>query len=306
MIESVGDEKGLENRVLGGEINMLTLRIPTIDLSEGSFRYLCSITQLAMSSDDSIVWDFRECRFLWPNAICTIGGLIIHRGKMGIQDTLLVDSMSNDILTYLSVNGFLQQFKLVSRPISKNTIPFSWFPIFEETRLNIYLTEHVFGQKWMKFSELAMQNLVCRTLEIFLNVYEHSDSRIGATCCGQHMPKANLVVFSVVDFGIGIPGRVRESRIKRGTDEKLISWALEDSHSTMNNPFDTVSRGLGLGLIKSLVKENKGELRIISNRAMYSNVKGNEECRLIDPPFWGTIFVLKLVCDNRLYVMSGE
>ena len=86
--------------------------------------------------------------------------------------------------------------------------------------------------------------------------------------------------------------------------ENALQWALIPGNSTIN---DGSPRGLGLSLIQSFVKLNKGQFFIISENETYEITSKGERYDIMKNVFPGTIVTLAFnLNDTAMYVMENE
>jgi len=114
-----------------------------------------------------------------------------------------------------------------------------------------------------------------------------------------------LLKLTVVDFGVGIPSNVRKYlRKRRMPAADAIRWAFQPGATT--TPQRGISRGLGLDLLKTFVKTNKGKLEIFSDGA-YGLVDGSTEQFVNhEPSFEGTLINITLHSDEAYYYLATE
>jgi hypothetical protein len=108
----------------------------------------------------------------------------------------------------------------------------------------------------------------------------------------------------VVDFGVGIPETVR-AYLRRPalSAADAINWALQRGTTTKPG---SISRGVGLDLLKSFVATNDGRLEIFSGGgyAVISRYADHQMDR--GPAFEGTLVNISLRCDERYYYLGSE
>lgn len=105
------------------------------------------------------------------------------------------------------------------------------------------------------------------------NVYDHSNSIIGAYVFCQYYPKKRTIRICVADSGVGIPAVVRKS--KPGlSDDECLKWALIGKNTTQSLPSNA---GMGLTIIKDFTVATRGKLMIVSGSSNYSLVDGKEK-----------------------------
>jgi len=71
-----------------------------------------------------------------------------------------------------------------------------------------YLTYRWIG-KWVNVTDRLRDAISGRMWEIYSNDFEHSDTEVGVFTCGQHFRHRNDLILTVVDFGRGIPAKVK-------------------------------------------------------------------------------------------------
>lgn len=143
----------------------------------------------------------------------------------------------------------------------------------------------------MRFKERMMRAgvpsghaaFVCGALdEMISNAQEHSSSELRSLATFEVTP--SWWMFSVTDFGIGIPERLRENRLHRNLrDPDAISKALEHGVST----FAQEGRGMGFSSVFRALTERAAKLRIRSGRGLVEwegLVNGTGEQQLLPKP----------------------
>lgn len=149
-----------------------------------------------------------------------------------------------------------------------------------------YLKGDWLGRGWIDI-ESDLQDLIAgKIVEIYLNAFEHADSKVGIISCGQFYPDLKELKLTIIDFGVGIPYNVRE--YKKGfaiSDAIAIKWALQRGASTKHGE----GRGLGLDLLKEFIKLNSGSLEILSHTGYVLIDKEGESFTNRETHFEGTI-----------------
>jgi len=171
-----------------------------------------------------------------------------------------------------------------------------------------YLTYSWIGKGWVHVSDRLRDAIAGKMWEVYNNAFEHSGTEIGVFSCGQHYWRQNDLILSVVDFGQGIPAKIRnyvgsDPRAQSLPADACLRWAFARGNSTC--PGD-VARGLGLDLLKEFVRINQGKLEVYSNEgyAIVDNGGVRFENRAI--LFEGTVVHITLRCDENLYRFSDE
>ncbi len=227
----------------------------------------------------------------------------------------------NEALT--NVGFFSEYIKSVNKGKDRygTMIPYTHVPLIDNSNeiAELYTIFKDRLKKHMGNHSLALQKKIFqKILEIFSNVFRHSQSELGLICSGQFYPNNKKFNFTIVDAGVGIDYNVNEYLRKThvlNSDTLLkmekqkfeilnayesIIWAIQDRHSS------TGRGGLGLKLLIDLIEKSDGVLEIISNNGYYSLRKNNEIKKLLTVPFKGTIVSIELNADESKYYYLKE
>lgn len=125
--------------------------------------------------------------------------------------------------------------------------------------------------------------------ELVRNVFEHSNSNIGAVVCAQFYEESNVIRIGIADRGIGISKSISKS-YKVEDDLEGIKYALAPgiTGTTRMIGGSPANAGMGLFFVKSIAKINKDFFIIYSGNAMYKllrNTKIINHVRLYTDPF---------------------
>jgi anti-sigma regulatory factor (Ser/Thr protein kinase) len=116
----------------------------------------------------------------------------------------------------------------------------------------------------LSINEASLYSVKVCVSELFNNIQDHTRYDIGSIFI-QHFPNENCVVFSVADFGLGIPEKVR-SKLPEISDADAIIKAVEEGFTTKSNP---ANQGAGLDyLLKTIVQGNDGQVPFYSGRSI--------------------------------------
>lgn len=290
---------------------MKVIPIPTLNDDLRDFDRLFQLWRQMNKEGSSYRLDFSRCVFLRQNAVAFLGGLIRMVEFRGGEVEIDWGSFEIDVFNNLAKNQFLYHFgepsifENIAVTSTGNTIPFreDEEPLKEE--LIEYLKIFWLGRGWVHISKNLRDLIVGKVLEIFVNSFEHSQSNIGVFSCGQHFPRLNQLILTVVDFGVGIPTNVR-GFLNKPTFEakKAIEWAFESGNSTKSN--DQIGRGLGLDLLKDFVVKNQGCMEVFSHDG-YARITSERETYVQRSAFFeGTLISIKLQCDEKYYMLTSE
>jgi hypothetical protein len=144
---------------------------------------------------------------------------------------------------------------------------------------------------------------VGRVWEIYANAFEHGNSNIGVQSCGQFYPNLGVLKLTVVDFGVGVPTNVRKFLQQPSlADNVALEWAFRAGNSTTAMG---IGRGIGLDLLKTFIRTNKGSLEILSHNA-YSIIDMDKESHQGQATFFrGTLINITLKCDESYYDLTS-
>ena len=146
--------------------------------------------------------------------------------------------------------------------------------------------------------------LAARVCEIYVNAFEHSHSRVGVFSCGQHYPKLKSLRLTAVDFGIGIPGNVRAfSGDEAIAAKSAMNWAFQLGTTTRPR---SAGGGVGLDLLKELVRLNGGALSVFSHEGYAVLFSQAERYETRSAYFEGTMVTITLRCDQAHYRLASE
>jgi hypothetical protein len=287
------------------------VHVPTLNDNPTDFGRLFGIWDQVNGYFEDVRFDFSGCRFLRPNAVAFLGGLArLVESRFGRAvfdwDTL----RRGAVMTNLCQNGFAGTFAYPSPGWDGNSIPYREDQTLDMNGIMDYLTYHWIGKGWglTHISELLRDAIAGRMWEVYNNAFEHSGSEIGVFSCGQHFRTKNELLLSVVDFGQGIPAKIRtfvgnDPRAQDLPAAACLRWAFKRGNSTCPQG---VARGLGLDLLKEFVRVNQGKLEIYSNDGYVIVDKDGERYENRDISFEGTVVHITLSCDEKLYRFRVE
>jgi len=117
-----------------------------------------------------------------------------------------------------------------------------------------------------------------------------------------------LLKLAVVDFGVGIPTRVREffkdySFAGQLSAATCLKWAFQPGTSTK---YEGTGRGIGLDMLKEFVYVNHGKLEIYSQDGYALITSQKEYYGKRSGFFEGTVVNITLRCDEKYYRLIDE
>ncbi len=259
-------------------------------------------------SRNFVVFDFSGCNFLGPTAVVVLGAIFAEMRKNGIKFIINWASMSRKVLANLCQNGFAKSQNYSHSPWVGNSVPYRQDVEGNPNEIISHLTEKWLNKAWINFSDKLRNAIAGRVWEMYANAFEHSKAACGVFSCGQYFHTKKELVLSVVDFGVGIPEKIRSFLVQRGpnafSDADCLKWAFESGNTTEVKA--NIPRGLGLDLLREFVYLNHGSLEIYSgNGYAVVNEKGLSFINRVSR-FQGTLVQLKIVCDDRVYRFKSE
>jgi len=278
-----------------------------INDSPSDYDYLFSLCDdLRGVKDSEVVFDFTGCKFLRQSGVVILGALVRLLQQQGCTVKFRLHTIQDNIRANLEQNGFLHSLGIPnSPPWNGNSIPYREDRFMVENDYADYLSEKWLGKGWVNVSANLRDHIVSRVIEAYINVFDHAKSPVGVITCGQHFPRWEQLIITMVDMGVGIPHTIREylKQSQMSADDAL-RWAFEPTNTTKDQ--NNFARGNGLKLLKSFMEENHGKLEIYSENG-YACIddKGNRfENR--SRSFQGTIVQITLICDTARYTLPEE
>jgi anti-sigma regulatory factor (Ser/Thr protein kinase) len=281
---------------------LLIIDIPTIGDNRNGYRQLFSIWRQVTEHPADVLFRFRRCRVLHQNGVAFIGGLAkeVERNRRNVFFDW--ESMNPVLSGFVQRNGFGPAFGFPG--VAGTCIPFRQHASTDPNGVIKYLQEQWLGHGWVSLSAALREAIVARVWELYTNAFEHSESSIGTFSCGEYYEHRRLLKLTIVDFGVGIPEKVRAfARLKGIPADVALRWAFTRGKTTKKE--GTVG-GLGLDLVKEFIRLNRGALQIFSGdgRAV---VTGTSETYYVEEEhFFGTLVNITFRCDDRHYFFASE
>ncbi len=287
------------------------IHIPILNDSSRDFQELFSIWSQVNDYFEDVRFDFSYCGFLRPNAVAFLGGLArMIEARMGSVVFDWHTLRNQAVMNNLRQNSFAGNFGHPSSGWDGHSIPYREDRALDMNKIMDYLTYNWIGKGWVHVSDRLSDAIVGKMWEIYNNAFEHSGTDIGVFSCGQHFKSQNDLILSVVDFGQGIPAKVR-SFFRQHADEALVSkmtgasclkWAFQPGTTTKTEE----PGGSGLDLLKEFIRINHGKLEVYSNEGYAIIDKDGERFENRNISFEGTVVHITLRCDENLYQFSDE
>lgn len=242
-------------------------------------------------NNTTIKIDFKELTWVDAN-LCSLFNAMLYKLHKDLNLTFNTDfDFVRKKFDILFRNGFLSD-GTAAIDIQKSTVPNAQFAFDDKDGFCSYISEQLMkhrGMPWMssEIEEQIQEDL----LESFCNSHHHANTKEPFFIAGQYYPKLKTLKLTMVDLGDGFLPRINtatEGRIK--SDLEAILWTLSGNSTKLY--FDQTPGSLGLTSIHKYVKENSGNLEIISGQGYWSSSYDNSLVfkggRIIKTPFVGT------------------
>jgi hypothetical protein len=285
-------------------VKVAKISAPAIRASEQGLSVLAKLWEQVNDCHFAVEFDFSTCSFLSHTGIAFLGGLarlcVFRNGSC----TFAWSTMRSPIRRNIEENGFHAAIQNKAGGRNGNSIPYREDRNLDAENLVAFLRDRWLGRDWMNISQRACDTIIGKVLEIYLNAAEHAESPVGIFTCGQHYPKTRQLHLAVVDFGVGIPCKVRH-HLKLPTMKPCaaMAWAFRPGTSTSGG---SIGRGMGLEMLRQLINLKQGELSVRSHNGHAIITEGPSAFSAVPNPFGGTIVNIKLICDDRHYCLESE
>lgn len=285
-----------------------TFYLPSIQVEPSTYELrrlfddLGKIAQIPNSRLDITV-DFHYCEFLNHTAVACLGGVARLIEARGGRISFDWETLPKAVHMNLAQNGFLHDFGCQHAPWEGNSVLYWSSCQHDPTIVGEYLRYKWLGKGWVNVSNRLRDAIAGQVSEIYLNAFEHSQSQIGVFSCGQHYEKTGLLQLSVVDFGLGIPTRVRAlpQNSKLSTREAL-KWAFTLGNSTKRG----ICSGMGLSLLEDFIATNQGNLSLYTHDVCVMVDDNGARYENLHTSFSGTLVNIALRCDEQYYCLASE
>jgi hypothetical protein len=276
-----------------------TIVIPTLNNAIQDFELLFSAQQDALECNRDLIFDFSHCQVFPHYAIAFLGGLVRSIESYGRHVTIDWDTTSNEIFTNLDRNGFYTCHSRNGKGGNGKAIPYQEYLKRDTDGFITYLRDLWLGRSLVPIDPDMQLEVIAKVVEIYVNAFEHADSTVGVFVCGQHYHHQGELNLTLVDFGLGIPHKIRTHLSQHLMEAReAIKWALARGNSTGN---ENVPRGIGLDTLISFVRENDGRLEIFSDNGYSRSSRDELFCVKYPKAFCGTLINISLKCANLQY-----
>ncbi|KIL35187.1 hypothetical protein SD71_16330 [Cohnella kolymensis] len=238
--------------------------------------------------------DFQNQIFISPLLLAVVSAFVEKLRLRHDVDVLCVNlsSVNADYISrmnFFDEVGFHYQEHFTRRKESGRFIPITRITESNYMSITSDLTK-IIQQQWGGIDGSIVAALDWSIAEIIDNVFNHSETKIDGFVVAQHFPSRNRIDVTVVDGGMGIPKRLKSRAIYKDLSAtEALDIAVEKDVTV--DP--EINKGAGLFYTKRIIQENRGTLRINSDKAQL-RVTGKVK-RVDDAPKWtGTIVHLRI------------
>ena len=258
----------------------------------GSYQQIINFYQKYKDSHyETIILSLSE--FFAANMSSPLGG-ILDKLSENFND-ISFHFASTDIPLILKKNEFLSYYGYEKYFDANNTtIKFLKLNPKSSHTFYSYVIKDLLNRSELPILSIGLKKKMAEAIyEIFVNTQLHSETSNTYTC-GQFYPKSNTIFFTITDTGIGFKNRIIKSKHINLSSIDAIKWAVIEKNTTKEN----VPGGLGLTILKEFVDLNKGCIQIVSDDGFYQHSMGNDEFKLLNGSFPGTIVNLQFKTDD--------
>lgn len=284
------------------------IRVPTLNLYDGPAgieAFLAAVTQ-AWSVSECVDLDCSQCGFISAEGVAVLASLRLYRDRCGLPTRMRWETVRPAIAKQMGRWGLTGLFGMSGHPWTDSAIPILHQPALDKAKVVDYISRWTRVGQNMPIMTEALAKEVRRSLcELFVNIFQHSDSAFGGIALGQYYPKQREVQICVCDGGVGIVHRIQSAGFARSTATAAIDWALESGNTT--RPLQGCPGGLGLYLLREFVKANGGTFRIYANAGFFQERAGLRSASDLKTGFPGTLIELRLnLSDTVVYGFRSE
>jgi signal transduction histidine kinase len=254
----------------------------------------------------NLVVDLTQCSFIEPFHIVQIACLIeeYHLQNVGINFVKSDALALNEYLTNIHFFDYWESgFSRSNYQQMGGMTNLSLWKL-NETMIHLYATyaEEYFEKS---FYPIDFEPLSIAIKELFNNIIDHSGSPVSGYTTIQFYPQNKRLKIAICDFGVGIPTLVNRFIVQNGQEEMssmmAFKKAFENNFSTKSTPRN---KGYGLDLLRAIVKNSNGQLRVISNDVMMNMTATDEQIFAIKHNFQGTVF--EIILDTTTFDTQDE
>jgi len=242
--------------------------------------------QVVETYSKDIKIDATNCTYISPTCLIVLMSTLLI-GREDSKRVTIIAKRNSKILNKLQDYGYVN----ISAQKNIKNIPLNL--IVNDDQANEVIGKLINLSPLNDLNEAVKVKLHSRLFEIPNNAIQHSESKVGALCCGYYRNR-NEFWFSIYDLGKGIPSVVKNYlKDESMRSEDAIKWALKSGNTTKETDY---TRGLGFSLLEELREMFNGKILLISEDIVYtskSNSFGKYTSFKTCIP--GTLYTIKIV-----------
>lgn len=277
----------------------LKLIIPNTNDQHSWFTFIRNARQHNYSQIDNVIFDFNTCGFLDTGSLTMLACLIEDIHKQQCVSFSYING-SRDLNNHLDNIRFKEYwnkgFNRDAYTNSKNSTTLCLWHI-SANMIDTYGNQAQLFYKRQFFQYLDLQPFSSTLVEMFNNVFNHSDSVVDGYVLTQYFPNIHRMSFSVCDFGKGIPTSI--NNYKTSINENPYSpdsYAIQESLvAGISSKSIPQNAGLGLSNVFDFSENTNGIISIYSNGGSFTKKSGeNPVLKELRIPYDGTLVTLNI------------
>ncbi|ASV30637.1 hypothetical protein CJ263_10665 [Maribacter cobaltidurans] len=256
------------------------------------------VTSIELEPNTLLKVDFRDAKFLDPAEIVVLACSIEYlytRFNCKVEFCGGFPSLNNHLDKIKFKHYWNPSFKRDNYTASKNNSTLCPWHI-SKNMIDQYGQQ---AQKYFKntfFHNKDLQPLSQSLVEVFNNIFDHSESSIQGYVITQFYPSTEELTFAVCDFGKAIPTTINNYLHGKDNFELkhnvAIEKALERGMTIRSIPHNA---GFGLTNVLEFAEDSNGKLTIFSNGGYFiKESKKEKKSGLLSYPFNGTLIIVKI------------
>lgn len=276
---------------------------------EGYENIIAIYDKIVSQGDHEITLDYSNCQRFDANLSSALGAILDSLTKDGF--IIYLKNMRPGVRRTLNRNSFLKAigYEQILEEDKETFIPYRRFSVDEANTFKEYINTELIGkQKFPKHTDLAGKYISTNIYEIFINAVYHGDCG-HVYCCGEYYPNEDTpkLRMTITDYGNTMYNNVDQYFKLKGIEDTImadtaIKWAIIEGNTTKST-----TGGLGLSCLMDFIKQNKGEVHIVSSNGILIYKEDIIKTELLEKSFPGTIVNMEFnFDDNKLYYMSDE
>lgn len=256
---------------------------------------------------EKILLNFPNVSWFDGNLTSPLAGLLYKLEQN--NNSFEINGFPSNLRFLLQRNGFYTLFKNLGWKGKGDpyhtVIKLRHFELNEEEKFNDYLDNQINDKNIPEMTAGVYKKLLEGINELFINAFEHSETKHGVFVCGQLLPRGKKLEFTITDMGIGFRENIK-SRLHLDYPPVIaINWAMVEEHTTK---LGNIPGGLGLKILREFIGHNRGRLQIVSDKGYWEQTtNGKVLLRELNHKFSGTIINIEInTADNKSYALQKE